>query len=150
MSTADHSPTVRRARELLSLQKWPHADHDLRIMWAHSDLDHDDGLVLFSIARQDYDLGSGSWKAHHQTQDQDERLGVCPNFWIHSLNGGVHQCSLCYDSKRDPPYLYPTPTFGSIVSMVVCTSALFAMTPSATPTIPLPHQFPSRSSGPTR
>jgi hypothetical protein len=59
MSTADHSPTVRRARELFSLQKWPHADHDLRIMWEHSDLDYDDGLVLFSIARQDYDLGSG-------------------------------------------------------------------------------------------
>jgi hypothetical protein len=75
-------------------------------MWAHSDLDYDDGLVLFSIARQDYDLGSGSWKGYHQTQD--ERLGVCPNFWIHSLNGGVPQCSLCYDSKRDPPYLYPT------------------------------------------
>jgi hypothetical protein len=106
MSTADHSSTVRRARELFSLQKWPHADQDLRIMWAHSDLDYDDGLVLFSIARQDYDLGSGSWKGYHQTQD--ERLGVCPNFWIHSLNGGVHQCSLCYDSKGDPPYLYPT------------------------------------------
>jgi hypothetical protein len=106
MSTADHSTTVRRARELLSLQKWPHADHDLRIMWAHSDLDYDDGVVLISIARQDYHLGSGSWKGYHQTQD--ERLGVCPNFWIHSLNGGVHQCSLCYNSKRDPPYLYPT------------------------------------------
>jgi acyl carrier protein phosphodiesterase len=54
MSTADHSPTVRRARELFSLQKWPHADHDLRIMWAHSDLDYDGGLVLISIAHQDY------------------------------------------------------------------------------------------------
>jgi hypothetical protein len=106
MSTADHSPIVRRARELVSLQKWPHADHDLRIMWARSDLDYDDNLVLFAIARQDYVLGSGSGKGYHQTQD--ERLGVCPNFWIHSLNGGVHQCSLCYDSKRDPPYLYPT------------------------------------------
>jgi hypothetical protein len=92
MSTADHSSTVRRARELLSLQKWPHADNDLRIMWARSDLDYDDGLVLFAIARQDYVLGRGSWKGYHQTQD--ERLGVCPNFWIHSLNGGVHQCSL--------------------------------------------------------
>jgi hypothetical protein len=75
-------------------------------MWAHSDLDYDDGLVLISIARQDYHLGSASWKGYHQTQD--ERLGVCPNFWIHSLNGGVHQCSLCCDSKRDPPNLYPT------------------------------------------
>jgi hypothetical protein len=27
MSTADHSPTIRR------VQEWPHADHDLRIMW---------------------------------------------------------------------------------------------------------------------
>jgi hypothetical protein len=106
MSTADHSSTVRRARKLFSLQKWPHADNDLRIMWARSDLDYDDGLVLFAIARQDYVLGSGSWKVYHQTQD--EKLGVCPNFWIHSHNGGVHQCSLCYDSKRDPPYLYPT------------------------------------------
>jgi hypothetical protein len=68
MSTADHSPTVRRARELFSLQKWPHADHDLRIMWARSDLDYDDGLVLFAIAHQDYVLGSGSWKGYHQTQ----------------------------------------------------------------------------------
>jgi hypothetical protein len=114
MSTADHSPTVRRARELFSLQKWPHADHDLRIMWAHSDLDYDDGLVLFAIARQHYVLGSESWKGYHQTQD--ERLGVCPNF-------------------------------GSIVSMVVCTSALFAMTPSAThhtstPPIPFPQLWP--------
>jgi hypothetical protein len=107
MSTADHSPTIRRARELFSFQKWPqHADHDLRIMWAHSDLDYDDGLVLFAIARQDSDIGSGSWKGYHKAQDESERLGVCPNFWIHSLNGGVHQCSLCYDSKRDPPYLY--------------------------------------------
>jgi hypothetical protein len=105
MSTADQCPTVRRARELFSFQKWPqHAGHDLRVMWAHSDLDYDDGLVLFAIARQDSDLGSGSRKGYHKAQD--ERLGVCPNFWIHSLNGGVHQCTLCYDSKRDPPYLY--------------------------------------------
>jgi hypothetical protein len=107
MSTADQSLTVRRARELFSFQKWPqHSDHELRIMWAHSDLDYDDGLVLFAIARQDSDLGSGSWKRYHKAQD--ERLGVSPNFWIPSLNGGVYQCSLCYDSKRDPPYLYPS------------------------------------------
>jgi hypothetical protein len=62
MSTADHSPTVRRARELFSLQKWPHADHDLRIMWARSYLDYDDGLVLFAIARQDYVPGAGLGK----------------------------------------------------------------------------------------
>jgi hypothetical protein len=68
MSTADHSTTVRRARELFSLQlqKWPHADHDLRIMWARSNLDYDDGLVLFAIAHQDHVLGSGSWKGYHQ------------------------------------------------------------------------------------
>jgi hypothetical protein len=99
MSTANDSPTVRRARELFTLQKWPHVDHDLRTMWARSDLDYDDGLVLFSIAHQDHYLGSGSWKGYQQTQD--ERLGLCP-------------------------------TFGSIASMVVCTSALFAMTSSST------------------
>jgi hypothetical protein len=44
-----------------------------------ANLDYDDGLVLFAIARQDYVIGSGSWKGYHQTQD--ERLGVCPNFF---------------------------------------------------------------------
>jgi hypothetical protein len=53
-------------------------------------------------------MSSGAGLGKVTTKPKDERLGVCPNFSIHSLNGGVHQCSLCYDSKRDPPYLYRT------------------------------------------
>jgi acyl carrier protein phosphodiesterase len=62
MSTADHSPTVRRARELFSLQKWPHADHDLHIMWAHSDLDYNDGLFSSLSPARIMTLGAGLGK----------------------------------------------------------------------------------------